>query len=43
MHTDHDLRAEFYNAITHGLGAFLSVIGSIVLITRRRSTAIAGN
>jgi hemolysin III len=33
MHTDHDLRAEFYNAITHGLGAFLSVVGSIVLIT----------
>ena len=33
MDTDYDLRAEFYNAITHGLGAFLSVIGSIILIT----------
>lgn len=33
MTAEHHLRDEFYNAITHGLGVFLSVIGSIVLIT----------
>ena len=33
MTADHHLRDEFYNAITHGLGALLSVIASIVLIT----------
>ena len=33
MHTEHHLRAEFYNAVTHGLGAFLSVVGGIVLTT----------
>ena len=32
MHTEHHLRDEFNNAVTHGLGAFLSVIGGIVLI-----------
>jgi hemolysin III len=32
MHSEHHLRAEFYNAVTHGLGAFLSVVGGIVLV-----------
>ena len=40
MHTEHHLRDEFYNAITHGLGALLSIIGGIVLITL---AAIYGN
>ena len=33
MHPEHHLRDEFYNAVTHGLGAFLSAIGGVVLIT----------
>ena len=31
MNTEHHLRAEFYNAITHGLGALLSVVGGLAL------------
>lgn len=33
MPDEHHLRAEFYNALTHGLGAVLSLVGGIVLIT----------
>lgn len=33
MHTEHHLRAEFFNALTHGLGAILSLIGGVTLIT----------
>ena len=32
MHSEHHLRDEFYNAVTHGLGAFLSVVGGLVLV-----------
>ena len=33
MHTEHHLRAEFFNALTHGVGALLSLIGGVTLIT----------
>ena len=33
MLPEHYLRDEFNNAVTHGLGALLSVVGGIVLIT----------
>ena len=36
----HDVREEIWNAITHGLGAILSVAGGAVLITL---AALKGN
>ena len=33
MHTELHLRAEFLNALTHGVGALLSLIGGVTLIT----------
>ena len=33
MHTEHHLRAEFFNALTHGIGALLSLIGGVTIIT----------